>query len=291
MYFIKIKPNSDKYIDCVLFDNILKILNINNFNLPQESTLDMIDLAEDYITEINVDDPIEYINSYYASINNSESNTQYYDILTINKTDDKYNLLLVNSYLNIPSMLSELSDSYREINFNLIASSISQYYNNSVAIFGDVFIININSKYFNVLEQINDLKQKEDHKIDEVSNLELILSKYKTVYYDYKYYDLFSSMASIYYIHIYVKPLNKKMIYGRGILNNLIKKQNTDKKLNIINLNIIQIEYNNMMLFIKIDEILPNSQNHINLIVGDTSDNYYLTNILNNDIELLLNIA
>ena len=291
MYFIKIKPNSDKYIDCVLSDNLLKLLNVNNFNLPIDSTTDMIDLTEDYIVEISNNDPIQFINSYFADINKSAETKQNYDILTINKTDERYNLLLINSYLNIPSMISEFSDEYREENFNLIASSLSQYYNNSVAIFGDVFIININSDYYDILENITDIKEQEkpdDTNKCKISELELLLNKYRTIYYDYKYYDLFYTMSNIYYVFIYVQPLNKKMVYSRGILNNIIKKHATNNKLNIINSNIIQIEYNDMILYVKIDEILPNSHNHIIIMTGNTSDNYYLTNILNNDIEILL---
>ncbi len=292
MYFIKIKPNSDKYIDCVLADNMLRLLNMNDFNLPIESNTDMIDLIEDYIVELSMNDPIQFINSYFASINCSDLSMQYYDILTINKTDDKYNLLLVNNNLNIPSMISEFTDTFREKNFNLIASSLSQYYNNSVAIFGDVFLININKDYYDILENINNIKQKDNNNNDDINDLELVLSKYKNIYYDYKYYNLFNSMTNIYYVNIYVQPLNKKVIYSRGILNNIIQKYVSSNKLNIINSNIIQIFYSDMIMFIKIDDILPNSHNHIVLMIGDISDNYYLTNILNNDIEILLkNIA
>jgi len=160
----------------------------------------------------------------------------------------------------------------RKNNFNLIASGLSQYYNNSIAIFGDVFLININSSYFDTLEKIN------------TDNSESKLLTYDSIYYNYKLIDLFNSIANIYYVNIYVQPLNKTMIYSRGILNNHIQN---NKPTSIIN-NIIQINYLDMKLFIKITDILPNSHNYVMLMIQHESNNYYLTNILNNDIELLL---
>jgi len=294
MYFIKIKPNSDKNINSVLSENILKLLNINNCNINNcnisiDSTSDMIDIIEEYIIEISNEDPIKYINSYFANINKLDDLEQFYDVQAINKTDNTYNLLLVNNYLNTPSMIDNLSDIVKQNNFNLIASSLSQYYNNSIAIFGDAFLININSSYFEILENIAINKQDQD-KLDEkkILTLESTLSKYTKIYYDYKYYNLFCSMADIYFINIYVQPLNKTVIYCRGILNTIIQDYTSKDKLDIINKNIIKINYNDLILYIKITDILPNSHNHIILMIDDTSDSYYLTNIQNNDIELIL---
>ena len=91
-------------------------------------------------------------------------------------------------------------------------------------------------------------------------------------------------MADIYYINIYAQPLNKTIIYSRGILNNYM----ANNKAKLITNNIIMIDYSDTKLYIKITDILPNSHNHIILMIKNESDNYYLTNITNNDIELLL---
>jgi hypothetical protein len=273
MHFIQIKTNSDKNIDSILSESILKVLNSNNFKLTNDSTLDLIDLIEDYIIELSEEDPIHYINSYFASINKSNDPKQYYDILAIDRSNNKYHLLLVNNYLNIPCMIEQLSDTDRLNKFNLIASSLSQYYNNSIALFGDAFIVSIDSSYYDILEKDGEEKDKQ-------------ISSYKTIYYSFKYIDLFRSIADIYYINIYVQPLNQTVVYSRGILNNYIQSI----KPNQITDNIIQIDHNNLKLYIKIMDILPNSHNHILLKINNESNNYYLTNILSNDIEILLKI-
>lgn len=276
MHFIQIKPNSDKYIDSVISDTILKLLKSDNLNISNESVSDMIELCEDYVSELSNDDPIQYINSYFANINKTDEIKQYYDIMAINKSSNVYNLVLINNYLNISSMVNMLTDNERSSNFNLIASSLTQYYNNSMAIFGDVFMISIDSSYYDLLEII-----KEDDK--KTTEIEYTLSTYKTIYFNFKFIDLFRSIASIYYINIYVLPLNQTVIYSRGILNNYI----ANNKPTIMTNNIIMIEHSEMKLYMKITDILPNSHNHIILMIKADSDNYYLTNITNNDIELL----
>ena len=280
MYFIQIKPNSDKYIDSVLSETILKLLKSNDLNITNESISDMIELVEENIIELSNNDPIQYINSFFANINKTNEDKQFYDILAINRFTDKYQLLLVNNYLNIASMVSNLTDNERKTNFNLIASSLSQYYNNSTAIFGDVFLISIDSSYYNILEKISSLTEENK----DTSKLESSLLNYNTIYYNFKFIDLFNTMANIYYINIYVRPLNNIMIYSRGILNNYI----LNNKPILITNNIIRIDYLDMQLYIKITDILPNSHNHIILMIKNESDNYYLTNITTNDIELLL---
>jgi len=294
MHFLQIKPNSDKNIDSILNESILKILNSNQLMITQDSIADMSELIEDYCLEISKDDPILYINSFFANINKIENineDHQFYDILAINKSDDKYNLLLINNHLNNNYVLNQLSNEERTSNFNLTASSLSQYYNNSNAIFGDVFLISINSSYYNLLEKITSVKNDADDKnISEeliessISKIYTKLNSYNTIYYNYRLIDLFKTMADIYYINIYVQPLNKTMLYSRGILNNYI--QNNKPK--IITDQLIQITYNDLILYIKITDILPNSHNHIVIMIKNESDNYYLCNITNNDIELLL---
>ncbi len=276
MHFLQIKPNSDKYIDSVLADTILKLLKSDNLNISNESVSDMIELCEDYISELSNDDPIQYINSYYANINKTDEIKQYYDIMAINKSGNVYNLLLINNYLNISSMVSMLTDDERASKFNLIASSLTQYYNNSMAIFGDVFIISIDSSYYDLLEIMKDDNKKK-------TEIEYTLSTYKTIYFNFKFIDLFRTIASIYYINIYVLPLNQTVIYSRGILNNYV----ATNKPTIMTNNIIMIEHSGLKLYMKITDILPNSHNHIILMIKADSDNYYLTNITNNDIELL----
>jgi len=280
MHFLQIKPNSDKYIDSVLSETILKLLKSDSLNITNDSTSDMIELCEDYIIELYQDDPIQYINSYFSNINKTNEEKQYYEVLAINKSNNKYDLLIVNNYLNIAQMISNMTDNERKTNFNLIASSLSQYFNNFTAIFGDVFMISIDSSYFDLLEKVSSFK--EDKK--DTNELETLLTSYKTIYYDFKFINLFLAMSNIYYINIYVQPLNRTMFYSRGILNNYLQKNIPTPLTN----NIIMINYMDMKLYIKITDILPNSHNHIILMIKNESNNYYLTNINHNDIELLL---
>ena len=128
--FIQIKPNSDKNIDSIISETIHKSLIQNNLNMSNDSIVDLIEISENYIIELFDEDPVKYINSYFANINKIDKEIQFYEILTINKTDNKYNLLLINNVLN---SANNLSDDVRKNNFNLIASGLSQYYNNSIA--------------------------------------------------------------------------------------------------------------------------------------------------------------
>jgi hypothetical protein len=109
--FVKIRPNSDKNINSVLNEYILKMHNMSD---PSSWKDDIIDLIEDYITIHKEVDPILYINNYFAQINktNSDKQTQNYDILSYDRVDLRYNVMLVNNLYNYTYSLFLLLDQY-----------------------------------------------------------------------------------------------------------------------------------------------------------------------------------
>ena len=260
MYFLQIKPNSDKYAEGILSETILKLLNSNNFNPQNDSISDMTELIEEHVIELSHDSPMNYINSFYIDANKLDIKLDSYNVLCLNKTGNNYHLLLIDRYLNDNTQLIKLSDDEKKAQFNLIGSSISQYYNNNIAIFGNVFLIHMDCFCY-----------------DNLNNLDKSL-KINNIYNNYKFYNLFELIADVYFINIYVKELNKIMVYSRSIINNYLS---TNKPVDVLK-NIIKITYNNLTLFIKTSDHLVDSHSHI---ISMTNDSYYLSNILVSDIE------
>jgi hypothetical protein len=263
MYFLQIKPNSDKYIDGVLSETIHKLLNSNSFNKDNDSIADMIELTEEYIKELSSDCIIDYINSHFATTNNTQITDTNYLIYPLSKNNKYYHLLLINGVINCNSYLNKMNGEEHKSQFNLIASSLSQFYNNNLAIFGDAFLIHIDCDCYNNLHKLNK---------------EIDTSK---IYNNYKYYNLFELMTDLYFINIYVKELNKIMIYSRKILSDYVNS-NTPT---ILENNIIKITYNDLTLYIKTIDILVESHNYILNMLG--TNNYYLSNITVPDIEFI----
>ena len=263
MYFIHIKPNSNKDFDANIVNQVYKELNsTDNLLFKHDNIDDLVDIVEDYIVELNNNEPIVYISNILKN----------YDILPINKSNNKYNLLIVSSRLNNPHMLATMSDEEKQQSFNLVCSSLVQFYNKNQVIFGDAFIINIDSTIYNKIMS----DQSEQSTNIEIDN---------SIYFNYKFIDLFQTIADIHYIQIYVKPLNKTVLYSRNIIN-LYLEQNKPKE---ITDSIISIEYDSLILYIKYTEILPESHNHI-LRQTTNQDLKYLTNILNEDIVKIINL-
>ena len=261
MHFLQIKPNSDKYIDGILSETILKLVNSNNFNKYNDSISDMTELIENYVIELSNDNIMEYINTFFINLNKTDITSNNYNVLCLHKTENYYHLLLINNKINDNTYLHSLSDEEKKLKFNLIASSLSQYYNNNVAIFGDAFLIHMNCNSFDNLNKLENIDVN-------------------TIYNSYKYYNLFELMADIYHITLYVKELNRTMVYSRAIINNYIL---THKPVLVLN-DVIKITYNDLTLFIKITDHLYDSHSSI---VSTTSDSYYLSNIVVKDIELI----
>jgi len=256
--FVKIKPNSDKHINSSLCENILKM----HKNDIKE---DIIDSISDYVLTLTEHDPIQYINTFFSQINQTNPHMQNYEILSYDRNDTTYNIMLTNNMYNNESNKIEFD---REKQFNLLASTLAQSYNNFKAIFGDVFILKID------IDSYDHLLLASNEKYD---------VKYDVLYKSFTQDDLIMSYYSILYIKIYSKNLNNVFIYERRIIDNLL---NGEYQMSCIDSNILKIDINGDSIFCKLAKVLPNSHNHImQTIKQDNSFRYnYLDNISNDDI-------
>lgn len=266
--FIHIKPNSNKEHFNQLNELTLKLANSTNPSHINEELDNINELFEDVIIQKSEIDPITYINSFY-----SDNNNKNYDIMSYDMLNDKYHLLIYNNLLNSTSYLSSLDDDKRKQEFNLIASGLIKYYDASTALFGDVFILSIDKSYYDLLLNL-----------DRNRDIELLLNKYNKIYYDFKLYELITSYININYIKLFAKPLNNTYIYPRDMINGLLNKYE------LIENNLIKILNNNLELFVKVSNPLPNSHYQImdSMPEYKTSDEFYLTNITEDDILFLL---
>lgn len=266
--FIHIKPNSNKDNFNQLNELTLKLANSNNSSLIDEELENINDIFEDVIIEKSELDPITYINSFY-----SDNNNKNYDIMSYDISNDKYYLLIYNSLLNSTAYLSSLDDDKRKKEFNLVASNLIRYYDSSNAIFGDVFILSIDKSYYDLLLNL-----------DRNRDIELLLNKYNKIYYDFKLYEFITSYINVNYVKLYAKPLNNTYIYPRDIIKALADKYE------LIENNIIKILYDNLELYVKVSNPLPNSYYQImdNIPEYKTSDDFHITNITEEDILFLL---
>jgi len=268
--FLQIKPNSDNNISNLLKEKCHKIASTDNFDDISDLKDDVIELFDDIIINHSNNDPILMINSFFASINGRDISEQNYDTLIFNKTNNKYNIILVNTLYN--STKNNLSDTERTEQFNLLASILIQSTTNNNVIFGDAFIININCSFYDSL-----LNQKTDNE------------NYVNIYYNYTINDLINSYTDVLYVRIFVKSINGSnnnfIIYNREILDKFLQ---TSEIIQVGN-DIIKITHNDKYLFIKTTDFLPNSHNSIMTMINDevNNNNFYLTNLLNDDYEIL----
>jgi hypothetical protein len=117
------------------------------------------------------------------------------------------------------------------------------------------------------------------------------------IYSNVSIFNLFEYWASTHYVKIYENTCKKIVYYSREFLNNFLKNI-TKNDMNIINNNIIKIKYEQVELYVKKDEPLPGSHNNIlniinrekldNELQNDDVNNYYLSNITELDIKLIL---
>ena len=302
--FLQLKPNSDNNIISRSLEIIHKLLSNNSFYPTSDDLEDLIIDFDDHIKYHHISDPIKFVNNFFQNQvptqdssqeptqDSSQEPTQdnkYYDILSYNYSDNKYNLMLVNNQINNPSYLKNLKENEQKKLFNLLGSSITKYYTNSEAIFGDVFFINIDKKYYDTLLKIDSTNYISDKKLNEYN--------INQIYSNVSIFNLFEYWASTYYVKIYENTRKQFVFYSREYLNNFLKNIKKNN-MNIINNNIIKIKYESIELYVKYDESLPGSHNNIlNMISKEQSDNqslsddvnnYYFSNITELDIKLIL---
>lgn len=263
--FIQIKPNSDKIINSKLLDSTQKILNNNQLNAWNSDVEDLLDDVTDYIKVIKMSSPIKYIEDFFKDQVKELSNIkQYYDIIPFDVClkDDRYTIMLSNTILNTPSYIQKLSEDKQKFFFNLTASNLNKFYSNSKAIFGDVFIIKISKTYYDMF--LKGINSDGD------------------IYYDFKPFNLMESIANVYFVKIYSSQTNSLISYSREILDGFIRNQKYD----IILSNILEIQHQDMKLYIKFTDCLPDSCNHIMSMAGKQYNyvDFYLINLDDDDV-------
>ena len=293
--FLHIKENSKKCIYDCLMENTFKIAKNNNSDVFTKLSEDIILETEDYIKILSDEEPIVYINNFFAEVNKTSKSDQQYDILSYDKVitsnGSYYNLILSNSLLNSIGNIGKMPNDERVKKSNVISSALAKYYANSVALFGDIFIIRIDSSYYELLCKLNDNETKNE---TEIKNINSQLSTYTKIYYDFKIRDFIDSFTNVNYIKIFSQETNNVVIYSREILNAFIQNPKTDYNI-LGELNMITIHHNNMNIFVKYTEPFINSQNHIMKMVSNSNNNsnddhsLYFVNISNDDIEIILN--
>ena len=288
MYFIQIKPNTDKDINNNIVQTTLNLLYNKKLSPWDESVEDLIDSLDQYIITHNNDNPIYFINNYFNT-SNIDVTTQNYEILSYdfnyNNSTPQYFIMLTNKNINSTS-INILSESEKHSKFNLIASSLVKYHNNSIAVFDDVFILSISKPYYDLLNSINALREKD---VD-ITKHEKLLNSYNDIYFDFKSFNIIESYANINYVKIYTKPDNSTNYYDRFVIDGFIKENTYE----YIDSKIIKFNYKDKILYVKTCPILPGSHyyimNSIREQTNDSNDYFYFCNLLDDDIIFINNL-
>jgi hypothetical protein len=263
--FVKIRPNSDKNIDSVLTKFILDMHNSIDPSLYKE---DILDLFDDHINICKESDPVSYINNFFSQINNTDIRTQNYDILSYDRVGSSYNIMIINNLYNIDSNSVEFD---RDKQFNLLASTLVKSYYNSKVIFGDVFIMRIDSDSYDQLLLLSELN--ETNKTTPINKTTLINKtniKYDILYKSFTLDDLIMSYYNVLYVKIYSKNSNNIFVYDRTLIDNLLKQDYLKYE---INKNIIGLNINGDIIYCKLTKSLPNSHNHIIEMIKNQNNN------------------
>ena len=168
--FIHIKPNNDKNINNGLLESLNKILNSSISSSISEFNDSINDLYLDYsesFNEYKSNDPVNFIDNFFKALHPDIDVNQvitFYDIFTydLNQDKDKLYLMLIDKNKNCAGFIDQKDDIYRKKEFNLLGSTLLKYHTNSIAIFGDVFILSINKEYYLALETLDKIKSEID---------------------------------------------------------------------------------------------------------------------------------
>ena len=272
MEFLEILPNNENIFDENLLDNIHKLSNnIENEYFELFYNLKNMFIENKHIILHKYDDPISYITSYFLNINANINTEQKYNIFSYDCSGDIIYLMFCDSLLNNKTYLTSLDTEHIENKFNLIASELIKYYNNNIAIFGNVFILGMNKSFYKKYD-----KQDNKEKINDIC-------------YKFNYENLIHSLINVNYIKILVKPNNNIITYNRTILLSFLENNNYE----LCDNNIIKCNHNNNLIYIKYSDPLPDSFNEV-LKTSNTDvynkHNYYLINLLDDEIKELIKI-
>jgi hypothetical protein len=266
--FLEIKTNNNKNISDFLIETINKALINNNLN---QNIIDDIEFElNDIVIKHNNNEPISFINDFYKKNYSNidfSYNDNFYDFIPYDYYDDKINLLFVDKLLNSTDYINKLDNHNHKLSFNLLASVISKYNNNSSAIFGNIFILTIDKQFYEQIYKENNY---------EFTN---------NIYYSFNIFNFIKSIVNIYFVKIYVKKQsnidNNIYYYSREILDNYIKT--IDKE--ILENKYIKCLHNDMYLYIKFSDPIVNS--HYYILNSIDNNNYYLISLNNKDIDII----
>jgi hypothetical protein len=300
--FLHIKPVSDKNIIQLIDDTVFKLSNSNSLNYSNDAVEDLLIDLEDCIMVKTAINHIEWINNYfkgkYESVisDQTQTQTQYYDIMSFDSDNEKniYYLLITDRIINSSGFMEKKTATEQKNSFNLIGSTLSKYYSNNGVIFGDVFLTAIDKNYYDILLEIDQLNEKNM----DTTVFEKQLSQINKLYIPTKPFDFVKSFANVHYLKIFTMPDKKVHIYKREIIDSYLKSDTTtysrlDSKSSILKLN-----FENMHIYTKYTDVLPNSHSTILNIINTQSDsttsvsnNFYLTNLSDDDINKIIKMG
>ena len=272
--FLQLNCNKNIDSNLKISNEFIEPLNkyITSNNLSNEHIEDLTEYLIDnkFINILKKDDPISYINNYFKGDYNDDN--IYYHIYSYDYSSDlsKIHLILVDkSKMCVTITIKDIDYS----SFNQLGSILLKYHTNSNAIFGDIFLLSIDSKYYKSLcEKEEKEKEKEKEKIE-----------YNKLYYDFNVETLIRSYKSIYFVNIFVEPNRYEYPYDRSIIDNLIKTT----KYEIVDGNIIKVKYENLTIYTKFTDPLFESSIMISNMAGSSND-FHLVNIDENDIKKII---
>ena len=137
---------------------------------------------------------------------------------------------------------------------------------------------------------MNEVDKIEDETLRKnlINSMNENMQKITKIYKSMELFDFLESFGLIAFVKIYENTTKHFVYYSREFLNNFLK--NGQKK-NIINDHIIQVNHDNVELFLKYEKPLPGSHNLVLEMISeesnDSSNEYYLTNISQSDISNL----
>ena len=299
--FLQLKPNSNNHFNSICYEIILKLLNNDDLKLTSNDTEDLLSLVENDIIKHTCNEPITFINNFFKKqLNIKQSDDkeigQLYNIMSYNSSNNKYDLLLSNKQFNSSQYITNLQDIDKQTYFNSLGSLLVKYYTNSEAIFGDVFLLSIDKKYYDILLKFGDIGDVCDEKQRKTlyDSLNRDLKQINIIYYDMTTFNYLVSFASISYVKIYEHTSKNFVYYSREYLDNFFPLvggggKNISTKTFLKN-QIIKINYEKIELYIKYDKPLPGSHySVINMINNSNSstelqNEFHIVNISHSDI-------
>lgn len=271
--FVQLNCNKNIDSNLKISNEFIEPLNkyITSNSLSDEHIEDLTEYLIDnsFIKVLKKDDPITYINDYFKGDCNSDD--IFYDIYSYDYSSDLSKTYLILSDKNKMSMITTKKEIDYD-SFNQLGSIMLKYHTNCNAMFGDLFLLSIDSKYYKSLCSDGDIKDK---------------TEYNKLYYDFNTETLIRSYNSIYFVNIFVEPNKCEYPYDRSIIDNLIKTT----KYEVLDGNIIKVKYGDLTIYTKFTDPLFESGIMISNMAGgsgESSSDYHLINIDDNDIKKII---